>query len=59
MTYTKTQVLKMLQGVLSEPSDIFIIKKDLLQDIYTLLTEPYQDAFEYTRSEEGENNDEI
>ena len=59
MTYTKTQILKMLQGVLSEPSNIFLIKKDLLQDIYTLLTEPYQDAFEYTLSEEGEDNNEI
>ncbi len=46
MTNSRTRVLKMVQAMLGSQDETFTISKTLLQDVYELLTEPYQISIE-------------
>ena len=50
MTNSRTRVLKMVQAMLGSQDETFTISKTLLQDVYELLTEPYQISIEDIRS---------
>lgn len=46
MTNSRTRVLKMVQALLDEQGENVVVQKALLQDVYELLTEPYQISIE-------------
>ena len=46
MANSRTRVLKMVQAMLGSQDETFTISKTLLQDVYELLTEPYQISIE-------------
>ena len=52
MHNSKTHVLKTLQTMLCLHDETIEIPKSLLQDVYELLTEPYQISIEDILSEE-------
>lgn len=52
MTNSRTRVLKMVQALLDEQGENVVVQKALLQDIYELLTEPYQISIEDILPEE-------
>lgn len=52
MTNSRTRVLKMVQALLDEQGENVVVQKALLQDVYELLTEPYQILIEDILPEE-------
>ena len=52
MTNSRTRVLKMVQALLDEQGENVVVQKALLQDVYELLTEPYQISIEAILPEE-------
>lgn len=52
MTNSRTRVLKTLQALLDGQGENVVVQKALLQDIYELLTEPYQISIEDILPEE-------
>lgn len=52
MTNSRTRVLKMVQALLDEQGENVVVQKALLQDVYELLTEPYQISIEDILPEE-------
>lgn len=52
MTNSRTRVLKMVQALLDEQGENVVVQKTLLQDVYELLTEPYQISIEDILPEE-------
>ena len=49
---SQTAILKNLQMMLATSNEIFEVPRSLVEDIYTLLTEPYQLCIEDIISEE-------
>ena len=52
MTNSRTRVLKMVQAMLGTQDESFTVSRTLLQDVYALLTEPYQISIEDILPEE-------
>lgn len=52
MNNSRTRVLKMVQALLDEQGENVVVQKALLQDVYELLTEPYQILIEDILPEE-------
>ena len=46
MTNSRTRVLKIVQTMLVTQDESFTVSRTLLQDVYELLTEPYQISIE-------------
>ena len=52
MTNSRTRVLKIVQTMLVTQDESFTVSRTLLQDVYELLTEPYQISIEDILPEE-------
>lgn len=52
MTNSRTRVLKMVQAMLGTQDGNFMVSRTLLQDLYELITEPYQVSIEDILPEE-------
>lgn len=52
MTNSRTRVLKTVQALLDGQGENVVVQKAVLQDIYELLTEPYQISIEDILPEE-------